>query len=118
SCHRCKFKPKLRNTRLTPLATAIEKLLAVFSLVPAARRLVATRLPPTFRQRCSIRQCEREQCRTGGNGDVLPAVNLVAHRPRVDLAANGSLPQQLTGAGIERDKIAILAAAEHHATGG
>ena len=63
--------------------------------------------------RLLLSQREREQRRAGGDGDVLPAVDRVAHRAAVDLAAERDLPEQRSVAGVEREEVAFRAAAEH-----
>ena len=47
-------------------------------------------------------QREREERAAGVHGDVLPSSDRVRDRSRLDLAANGELPQQRTGARVER----------------
>src|SRR5262249_26891123 len=57
-------------------------------------------------------QREREEGIARGDSDVLPSIDGVRHRPRLDLAANREPPQKRPGSGVERIEETLAAAAE------
>src|SRR5678816_3020322 len=64
-----------------------------------------------------LREGIREQRAAGADRHVLLAVHRVAHRRGIDLAADVRLPQQRTGLRVERQEVAVAAAAEHDVAG-
>ena len=60
----------------------------------------------------SLPQREREQGVAGGDRHVLLAVDRVAHRAAVDLAAERAFQSSCAGAGVQREEVTFLAAAE------
>src|SRR5690349_2694598 len=55
----------------------------------------------------SLRQSKRDQRPPGGDGDVLPPFELVAHRVRIDGGAHLKIPERLARAGVEREEVAF-----------
>src|SRR6185295_13948498 len=65
-----------------------------------------------------LSQCEREERGSGSDGDVLLAINRVAHRTAVDLPSERYFPEQRPRLGIESEEVAFTATAKDHIAGG
>src|SRR5205809_3924643 len=69
-------------------------------------------LPRT--RRVAAAQTERKKRVTGGDRDVLPAVDLIGDGARRDLSSETRFPEQRAGARVQRVEISFTPAGEEH----
>src|SRR5262245_1816560 len=101
--------PAVTRTR-GRLETALVMRAMDYGLWTMDQRLLTTR--GARRGAPLLSQSEREQRTPGGDGDVMLAADRVGDGAGRHHAADGHLPQQGAGPGVERVEVALAAAAE------